>query len=230
MSTSYAISCPLCQSLSPTLKLYISHLRLVHQTDPKFNITCGIGGCTKTFVTFPAYNSHVYRCHRSALGLELKYDIHKDCPPPNTAAEPSQHQHVSLVPDYDEDVHVHSQSASSGANDVSQLFDEDMMSLEHAKFLLMLREEKQVSQIAITEIVRKCRSLCEQTFRSTADKVKRTLSKARIDVNDIAGLNGVLDGSAPDYFHGIDTSYLLEEFAKRHMNYVVSIKDMACIY
>ena len=125
--------------------------------------------------------------------------------------------------DLNEDHGSQSGSFTNGTNDAAQLFDEDMKSFEHAKFMLMLREEKQVSQVAV---VHKCRSLCEQTFTSTVNKVKRTLSNAGINVDDVPGLNNVLDGSAPDYFHGIDTSYLLEEFARKHMNYVVS--DVFC--
>ena len=124
--------------------------------------------------------------------------------------------------DLKEDHGSQSGSFTNGTNDAAQLFDEDMKSFEHAKFMLMLREEKQVSQVAITEIVHKCRSLCEQTFTSTVNKVKRTLSNAGINVDAVPGLNNVLDSSAPDSFHGIYTSYLLEEFARKHMNYVVS--------
>ena len=52
MSVIASIACPLCYSLSPTLKLHISHLRLVHQADPNFKLTCAIEDCTKTFFTF----------------------------------------------------------------------------------------------------------------------------------------------------------------------------------
>ena len=63
------LTCPLCESLSLTLKAYISHLRLVHAKDSSFRVMCGINGCREIFRAFSAFNSHVYRHHRTALGL-----------------------------------------------------------------------------------------------------------------------------------------------------------------
>ena len=62
--------CPLCHYLCPSLALYISHLRLVHNGDPTFNVSCPIDCCEKPFSTFSAFNSHIYRDHRATLGLE----------------------------------------------------------------------------------------------------------------------------------------------------------------
>jgi len=62
--------CPLCGQFAPTLSLYISHLRLVHSKDRPFSVVCGIGGCKEVFGTFSGLNTHIYRHHRFALGLE----------------------------------------------------------------------------------------------------------------------------------------------------------------
>ena len=100
---------------------------------------------------------------------------------------------------------------------------EDLEVLEQAKFLLRLREDKQVSQVALNEVICRCRHLCEQTFPTTLSRMKEVLSNAGIDVDNVPGLSDILDDSAPDYFHGVDTSYLLEEFARKHMGYIVSV-------
>ena len=65
-----AFQCSLCQYFSPSLALHVSHLRLVHSRDPSFYLMCGIDSCLEEFRTFSSFNSHVYRCHRIALGLE----------------------------------------------------------------------------------------------------------------------------------------------------------------
>ena len=69
MASTSPYVCPLCTSPSSTLKLYVSHLRVMHSKDPSFNILCGIGDCWEVFRTFSAFNSHVYRHHRSDLGM-----------------------------------------------------------------------------------------------------------------------------------------------------------------
>ena len=64
-----AIRCPLCAYQVLRLQQLVSHLRLVHSGDPNFELVCGIGGCRQRFGAFSAFNSHVYRFHRAALGL-----------------------------------------------------------------------------------------------------------------------------------------------------------------
>ena len=63
-STGYA-----CPFLSPTLKLYVSHLRVIHSKDANFSVLCGVRGCREVFRTFSAFNSHVYRHRRSEVGV-----------------------------------------------------------------------------------------------------------------------------------------------------------------
>ncbi len=48
--------CALCGSFCPSMKKM--YVRLVHQEDPNFFITCSARGCTKTFRSFPAFNTH----------------------------------------------------------------------------------------------------------------------------------------------------------------------------
>ena len=61
--------CPLCDCYSPTLKLYISYLRVSHSKDPFVNVICGVGGCREVFRAFSVFNTHIYRHHRSEIGV-----------------------------------------------------------------------------------------------------------------------------------------------------------------
>ena len=229
---SSAVVCPLCSALSPTLKLYISHLRLVHQADPNFKISCCIQDCTRsrTFCTFSAFNSHIYRCHRNCLGLSAKYDFQEDIGSTSQFSGTGQNTFDGLPQ------HSLSDDITEGCSDLdlgdsstnivqsAQLStNEDLELLKQAKFLLRLREDKQVSQVALNEIICKCRHLCEQTFTTTLSRIKGVLSNAAINVDDVPGLSDIMDDSAPDYFQGVDTSYLLEEFARKQMGYIVSM-------
>lgn len=63
------LQCQICGLVLLSLKLYVSHLRLVHAKDLNFNIMCGVSGCREVFRAFSAFNSHIYRHHREAIGI-----------------------------------------------------------------------------------------------------------------------------------------------------------------
>ena len=71
-----AMQCPICGLVLLILKLYVSHLRLVHAKDPNFNLMCGVGGCREVFRAFSAFNSHIYRHHREAIGIDSATEQH----------------------------------------------------------------------------------------------------------------------------------------------------------
>ena len=226
--TNFKMSGIACYSLSPTLKLHISHLRLAHQADPNFKLTCAIEDCTKTFFTFPAFNSHVYRSHRRCLGLNSKYNVQDEG---SSTCSPTVGRHLTddqaqqstfgiIIEDHD--------TIANDQTNVTLSFDEDLKIEEQAKFMLNLREGQLVSQVALNKVVTKCRSLCEESYSIAISRVKRVLLNSEIKVDNVEGLNDVLESSPLDYFDGIDTSYLSETFARKNMNYVVSDACNVC--
>ena len=58
--------CPMCTFEARSVRIVLSHLRSVHSNDPRFNVMCGLDGCSSTFRTFSAFYSHIYRRHRSS--------------------------------------------------------------------------------------------------------------------------------------------------------------------
>lgn len=56
--------CPMCSFEASTARLILCHLRVVHSNDPNFSALCGIEGCARSFRSFPAFYSHIYRSHR----------------------------------------------------------------------------------------------------------------------------------------------------------------------
>ena len=227
------VQCPLCGNLCPSAKMYISHLRLVHQEDPSFLVTCIFSGCSKTFRTFPAFNTHMYRLHRGLLGLKPKYGIgasdHEaqvDVPDEEVSISES-----TFEPDFpDINISHNETEINHDVHDASYGVERGFADqLEEAKFLLKLREDKQVSQSAINEIVKHCRRLCEQTHSSLVLRVKSILpltiqqcTNTCTAQEDISRILEEIDGPPHDFFAGIDSSYLLESFARKYMNYIVS--------
>lgn len=48
------------------MRTVLSHLRIVHSSDPRFSVVCGVDGCSSTFHTFSAFYSHIYRRHKTS--------------------------------------------------------------------------------------------------------------------------------------------------------------------
>ena len=58
--------CPMCSFECPSIAILLSHLRLVHSSDPRFLVCCGINSCTVTSRSFSSLYTHVYRRHPGA--------------------------------------------------------------------------------------------------------------------------------------------------------------------
>ena len=61
-------NCPLCDSFAATnVKGVVRHIGLVHSHEPGFRITCGVGGCMRTYTKFNSYKKHMYVKHGELL-------------------------------------------------------------------------------------------------------------------------------------------------------------------
>lgn len=59
--------CPLYSFEASTVAIILGHLRIVHSSDPRFIVTCGLEGCAITCRSFSALYSHIYRHHSSFI-------------------------------------------------------------------------------------------------------------------------------------------------------------------
>ena len=218
------IVCQLCEYCAPALPSYISHLRLVHAEDPRFDAVCGIDGCHLRLKTFNGFSCHIYRHHRVALGLEepemgpeepttgVGSGIMSHClQQPMTSFflgdEAAPHQNFEPIANDDGD--------SSPRHSVSPF----ERRKENAAFLLKLLEGRGLSQVAVADVIDGCRRLCAQTL----DKAREKLSQSGIETDDS------IFSDIDDRFEQIHTPYLLEKFVSEHLNYVVSYSKY-CIY
>ncbi len=98
-------------------------------------------------------------------------------------------------------LHVHSQTLTS------------------ARFLLQLREGRQLSQVAVSDVTTGCKTLCKQATDGIKEGIKAT-----------PGLTDVLSND-PHPFQDIDTNYLFEKFCLEHLGVLVSLWSVhACIH
>ena len=71
--------CPYCKLFKAKLLLTVlNHLR-IHESEPRFSITCGISGCKQAYSITESLKKHLYRKHRDVLqpnndGSTSRYD------------------------------------------------------------------------------------------------------------------------------------------------------------
>ena len=222
MLSKMSTSCRLCHAQCPTPKLYVSHLRVVHSKDPSFNVLCDIGGCREVFRTFSAFNSHIYRHHRSEMGMSeadastLLVPQTVNITVSDAATESVEEQGMDFD-DTEQAASVEPPStsvASSGTRCTVEL-DGTVMA---AKMLLKLREGHQISQAALSEVVSSCASLCNRAVDNLKHDFALALDSPSTEREDLSLL------LTKDYnpFQNIDTVYRFEKFCTDHLGCLVS--------
>ena len=62
-------SCPICGAVNlPSLSMLLSHIRVIHSSEPGFSIQCNLQGCRRTFKNFSTFRNHTYSFHDQATG------------------------------------------------------------------------------------------------------------------------------------------------------------------
>lgn len=125
---------------------------------------CGVEGCREVFRAFSAFNSHVYWHHRAVEGVNV------DQPPlesSNQVPRPPFPADTVLEPEHDlmDSDQEGNQVCLTGGSTVVQKADSHkyLQTVTAAKFLLQLREGRQISQVAISDITTGCKSIFVQT-------------------------------------------------------------------
>ena len=216
MAMSNAIQCPLCEQFAPTISLYISHLRLVHSKDRSFSVVCGIGGCNEVFGAFSGLNTHVYRHHRAALGLEHPL---VGTTSSLAASDPANCDFDALDVGSEPNTDLDWSESSVARQPCSKSYPPGFSA---AKFILQLRDGQQVTQVALAEIKKGCNKLCSEALKELQKDIKAKLESAGIDCDSVSGLNDSLCKEV-DLFETVGSNYLFEKFCIDHFGYLVSI-------
>ena len=223
--------CCLCECYAPSLSLYVSHLRLVHGDDPSFCVVCGIDGCKEHFETFSGFNSHIYRHHRRAIGVDSTTGEEPEQDPDWTSPA---HVSFSLTAvclesgDHDDvdNISIHNKLSMHDLPDMQHIPGttgtpvEETTEVSAAKFLLHMREGRHISQVAVADVIAGYKSLYKQSVEKLRYSVKEKLLQAEIDPETIDGVDSVLCED-PDPFQEIGTNYCFEKFCADHFDYLV---------
>ena len=220
------MECSLCETRLPSLASYISHLRLVHATDPNFSIKCGINHCSSDFKSFGGFNSHVYRHHRDTLGL-VKSDQELPDPGNGSVANDSHSNTIDLPLSPHGSSSFQVESDNQFPEPQPMVYDiwhllgisQEQQKRTAASFLLKLREVCRVSEKSIGDIIDGTTHLFNQAFMVSKAEISDTLGCDGIDVSKMQSVQ------LPNPFAELNTIYKQDKFFKECFNYLVSVSN-----
>ena len=91
-----------------------------------------------------------------------------------------------------------------------------------ALFILKLKEQRRISQVAIDDIVEGCKGLFTQTIDRVQAGVCAKLAEVGMDPDSIESLNDLFM-SITDPFEGIETCHLQEKYFRETFGLIVSL-------
>ena len=214
-----SVACSLCDCRSPSLSLWLSHLRHVHRSDTAITIKCPVSECGAIYDKVNSFCSHMYRSHRLLCTTDTEADANNK----QTTVLPPSTVHPILV-------ETGTMVSDDLQHDIDQLLETD--GFEQRKksslYLLQIKEERMVSQAAVNDIVQGCQEVFQHTIGRIKAGVKRKLSSSGIDPTEISGLDELFT-SVADPFDGLETCYRQEKFVSEELGCIVSIKVCADI-
>ena len=170
----------------------------------------GVGGCREVFRAFSAFNSHIYRHHREAIGIDSATEQHLESST-STVPPVSEYESESVAA-------VVCDPLAVGSAPVNVEVVRRDMKEEAARFLLSLREGRHISQAAISDVISGCKNLCQRTITDIKEKVVDHVAEDGIE---LPGLCDIFDADF-NPFDGIDTNHLFEKFCTEHLGCLVS--------
>ena len=151
MSTSIDIdelTCSLCYNFtSSSMNAVLRHIGAVHAHLPGFRVVCGINGCPRTYTNYYSYRKHIRRKH-SDFGGDL------DVP--------------SNLDEFSQDA-VTMSDTETGREMLP--FDSDSLKRSAVLFTLKSKEVRNISQLAINDLIEDVSMIVQQTVDTVAFKV-----------------------------------------------------------
>lgn len=208
METSFFV-CQLCSARSTSLSLWMSHLRLVHQCESNISLPCPVDECSAVYSKVNSLCSHIYRKHKDAAALS-------SCLGSSNMSAASPHEESNFIFDLSLPETVN--------HDVDQLLcrDADVQKKKSSLFLMQLKEERMLSQVAINDVVTGCKEVFQHTICHLRAGMSQKLSEAGIDSTDIGGFDRVFN-EMTDPFLGLETAYLQDKFISQELGCIVSL-------
>ncbi len=202
--------CQLCSARSTSLSLWMSHLRQVHQC-ANISLPCPVDKCSAVYSKVNSLCSHIYRVHKDVTAVSSCQESSS-----SSMAFFSPHQESNFIFDLS--------LPESVSHDVDQLLcrDADVQKKKSSLFLMQLKEERMLSQVAINDVLTGCKEVFQHTICRLRAGMSQKLSEAGIDSTEISGFDSVFN-EITDPFFGLETVYLQDKFISQELGCIVSL-------
>lgn len=201
--------CSLCGARSRSLSLWMSHLCQVHSNEDDLSLKCPFHDCPAVYSYVNSLCSHIYRKHQERGTGQ---------------ASGASSSFIPLISS-NESAPLQSSVDNVGAMEESIMEELSLhkivdSSLERKRksclFLMQLKEERMLTQVAIDDVVGGCKDLVSHALHSVRSQVSRVPPQNATEIYDI-----LEEVSNP--FEGLETAYLQDKFILKEMECIVRI-------
>lgn len=214
-------NCPLCNFISPTRNLWLSHIRSVHSDDDHFSLVCGISGCSAFYSKCSSFVSHVYRKHRDILCAPEETG---QSSPINTAQEPrtstSEPSDPTTLLEPSGSEYEYRTADVDMQHTMSHLLGTDslMQRKKSALYILNLKEIHGLSEVAVRNVIQETQLIFSHTVHRIKAGVSEHLSRSGIEAP--SNLYEMFS-DVSDPFQGLHSTHLQERFYVEHLDCIV---------
>ena len=203
MASLFNMVCPICPPIQTPLCLnvsqYLKHLELF--------ITCGIGGCLRTFKNIRTLRNHVSGFHSDRDNLDESNYTDND------------ESHDNSDDDFTEE------NDWSNAEQHDNIIDATTtLKISSALFILKLKEKQKLTQVAVQQIIEGVASLFQGHLDALLNQIKSKLVEAGVSTSTIPGFDDLFkEEEHYNPFFGLETKHKQLNFFRKHLNFVVSL-------
>ena len=211
-------TCAFCSSSKRLFSQYVKHLRLYHETQPKFSVVCNIDQCRNVFHKVRNLVRHVNQKHKSSEALR------------SVTLDDTN----GTVENFGDPVAVCDDEAASSVSDeqetnATRLSVEDNVSdfRRHIASSVLKLREKHILTASVTQDVIDEMSSAVSCVHDTYKSVFRTFCadhNTPIEEDSVAGILLQDTSVYNDIFKGIDTDYKLNTFIRANFLYAAPVE------
>ncbi|XP_041960332.1 uncharacterized protein LOC121718944 isoform X2 [Alosa sapidissima] len=208
--------CPFCDVVKFQLRKYLTHLQLLHNQQPNFNIVYNVDRCSRSYRSVACLRNHIYRKHREALQPTSSSSE-------TTVFEQVQEDDVFDVDDEDCD-EVNGRSLPT--NDLDTLL--SGLKQHVALFILNLQEKHLLPKVTQDTIVTNLQFVLKFFHQNYDEIIKFHLENSGFRLEDHEDLDVLLsnDRVFDSVFEYVQSDYRVLQYSKQHLHLVEPVQKV----
>ena len=197
--------CSYCpeQFSAPSEELLLTHIRLVHSSDPGFSIQCAHQGCMRTFTNFKAFQNHRRLKHAAQLPSQDLPSSSDDHTAYSDVENPEAVPHT-VVPS-----HADIQSFSS-------------------KWILKIGETRKLTRAATLGIVEDVSELVAFVSKTLMSQTQQVLKECGVTSEVQERVDDLLQSPVTRPFEGLESFHKQLQYYRKHFNLIVGYIVYPC--